>query len=175
MANTKFLYNLKLTTILGMLLGTPSFASNTQKSIWDKINSTPMSEKIAIAKSNCDKTHLRMMSIAKYHAYKHIEKNIHDSLLADFMIQCIALNGADYYSKLTILRKTQSKEMITTIKTEYKWFDDLMKYLSGKMTDLEFYRTGFFTTINQPSYFFTENLYDIERWCGFIERNNNTR
>lgn len=59
------------------------------------------------------------------------------------------------------------------IKKNYKWFDNLMKYLSGQINDKAFYDTGFFTTINEPTYGFYSNLYLIERCSGFIERYKN--
>ena len=156
-----------------MLIGGSAIAS-AQNSIWNKINSTPMSEKIAIAQKNYDKTHFSNMVYTKTVSMKYIQQIITDSALAKFMINCILTNGADYYSDLTPILNKNTPDMMSTIKSKHPWFDDLMKYLSGKINDEEFYKTGFFNKTYQSGIPFSATLYDMWRWRGFIERNSNT-
>ena len=174
MIKSGFVYNIKTATICGMLIGWSAIAYS-KNPIWDKIYSTPMSEKIAIAQKNYNKTHFRNMVYTKSVSEKYIQQIINDPELEKFMCNCILTNGVDYYDDLSSILNRNTPVMISTIKSKYIWFDDLMRYLSGKINDEEFYNTGFFDKINQPGAPFSATLYDMWRWRGFIERNNKSR
>ena len=175
MNKKNFLYNLKLATICGMLVGAPVGGRADEKSVWDKIESTPMSEKLEIAQHNLDEAHRKNIQLVKYSTRRYIQTGIKDTVLADFMDKCILSDAEYYYWKSLSLVNPDADNFMRIIKSDYKWFDDLMKYLSGRYTDAEFYKTGFFKTVKRCECSFSVSLYDMARWRGFIERNSKSR
>ena len=174
MKNNKFYYNIKLPFIIWLMVFAGNVAKTQTNTVLKQIDSLPIYEKINIAKKNIETAHRDNIFIAEFTAMDYIKKHIDKKDLADFMQICVVTHGQDYYYWNNMeLWWPETTDMMADIKKNYKWFDNLMKYLYGKINDKAFYDTGFFTTINEPTYGFYSNLYLIERCSGFIERHKN--
>ena len=173
MKNIKNVFIHKMPFVIGFLIAFNNVAYGQTKNVFDNNDSVSVKNKINIATKNIHNAHRENMYIVKFAAYHYIKKHIIDEKMSKFMLDCILTDGYDYYWDCTTILNPYAKDMISDIKKDYKWFDNLMKYLSGKCSDKALYDSGFFQSVQEPTNGFVTNMYVIERCSGFIDRNKN--
>ena len=99
----------------------------------------------------------RSKKITRESALKYIKSNISDAgfrkYMLDVLLQNNSLENNDIYdSDLDcVLGDTVGycdSEMMSCIRRDYRWFNDLMLYLSDKYTPEQLLKTGFFKNVN---------------------------
>ena len=111
--------------------------------------------------------------VVKMHARDYIVNNIKDAAIARLMLDMLKEEVflTESYSDTTASEDGQNNNKLAYIRKEYRWFNDLMLYLTGQYTERQFLNSEFFKVINNPSVkkCFEKNLDHIELIEGDIE------
>lgn len=105
-------------------------------------------------------------------AQKYVRRHITDNDLYVFMLkklqnEYVALNSGDEYDDVCEYGDADlSRQYMSKIRRNHRWFNDAMLYLSGKYDDAQFLKTDFFEKMNDKKSLiaFENNLKDIQRY-----------
>lgn len=127
-----------------------------------------------------NKCHDMNIQIVKDCTEKYVRRNISDKSLYNFMLLTLQNDAyvlsctGDYEDNCD--NQTPDIKYISKIRRNYRWFNDVMMYLSGQYDDAQFLKTGFFKLIDDKRALkaFNDNLKSIQD-CQNMAKISNSR